>query len=157
MLWKRITAALVLAGMVGFITAVPTYAAGGNFGLGIIVGEPTGISGKLFVSSTNAIQGAVAWSFSGDTDFHLQADYLYHFESLIPVKSGKLPVFAGMGARVKFRENQDNQIGIRIPVGLAYHFANAPFDIFGEIVPILELAPDTEFNLEGAIGGRFYF
>ena len=33
-------------------------AAGGNFGLGIIVGEPTGISGKLFVSSTNAIQAA---------------------------------------------------------------------------------------------------
>ena len=132
-------------------------AAGGNFGLGIIAGEPTGISGKLFVSNTNAIQAAAAWSFSGDTDFHLQADYLYHFDSLIPVKNGRAPIFAGLGARVKFRENKDNQIGIRIPVGVAYHFADAPFDIFVEIVPILELAPDTEFNMEGALGGRFYF
>jgi hypothetical protein len=132
-------------------------AAGGNFGLGIIVGEPTGISGKFFVSSTNAIQGAAAWSFSGDTDFHLQLDYLYHFESLIPVKNGKAPVFAGLGGRIKFRENQDNQVGIRIPVGVAYHFATAPFDIFVELAPILELAPDTEFNMEGALGGRFYF
>ena len=156
-LFKKWLGVLGLVCVAAVMAAVPSHGAGGNFGLGIIVGEPTGISGKLFVSNTNAVQGALAWSFSGDTDFHLQADYLFHFDSLIPVKKGKAPVFAGMGGRVKFRENNDNQIGIRIPVGIAYHFAAAPFDIFFEIVPILELAPDTEFSLEGAIGGRFYF
>ena len=29
--------------------------------------------------------------------------------------------------------------------------------VFGELVPILELHPDTDFDLEGAIGGRFWF
>ena len=147
----------VLVGLAVLVSSSSANAAGGNFGLGIIVGEPTGVSGKLFVSNTNALDGAVAWSFSGKTEFHLQLDYLYHFRSVFKVKSGKLPLFAGLGGRVKFREDADNNVGVRIPVGIAYHFADAPFDIFGEIVPILELSPDTEFNMEGAIGARFYF
>jgi hypothetical protein len=47
--------------------------------------------------------------------------------------------------------------GVRFPVGLAYIFANYPFDIFGEIVPILDLVDETDFDLEGAIGARFWF
>ena len=147
----------VLVGLVVLGSSTAVQAAGGNFGLGIIVGEPTGVSGKLFVSNTNAVDAAAAWSFSGKTEFHLQMDYLYHFRSLIKVKSGKAPVFAGLGGRFKFRDGADNKFGVRIPVGVAYHFANAPFDIFGEIVPILELSPATEFTMEGAIGARFYF
>jgi hypothetical protein len=140
------------------VFSVPAaHAAGGNFGLGVTVGEPTGISAKLFLSSSNALQFGAAWSFSGDTEFHLQGDYLMHFPNVITVEKGRLPLYAGLGGRVKFREDADNNVGLRIPVGLAYHFDGAPFDIFGEIVPILELSPDTDFELEGAIGGRFYF
>ena len=147
----------VLVGMALLFSGAQANAAGGNFGLGIIVGEPTGVSGKLFVSNTNAVDMAAAWSFGGSTEFHLQMDYLYHFRSLIKVKSGKAPVFAGLGGRFKFRDGADNKFGVRIPVGIAYHFANAPFDIFCEVVPVLELSPSTEFTMEGAFGGRFYF
>jgi hypothetical protein len=129
----------------------------GGFGLGIIAREPTGVSGKLFLSGSNAIDAAAAWSLSGDNDFHIQADYLYHKYDLITVEKGQLPLFFGVGGRVIFREKQDDRIGFRIPVGLAYHFEGVPFDVFGEIVPILDLAPDTDLDLEGAVGGRFYF
>jgi hypothetical protein len=129
----------------------------GQFGLGIILGEPTGIDGKLFLSADNALHGAVAWSLSGANDLHLQTDYLYHRYSVIEVSKGRLPLFFGIGGRVVFREKRDDRIGVRFPVGLAYHFENAPFDVFGEVVPLLDVAPDTEFELEGAIGGRFYF
>jgi hypothetical protein len=143
------------------LLAVPSaslaHGEGGPFGLGIIIGEPTGISGKYRLSSRNAIDGAVAWSLGGDNDLHLHGDYLYHWYDVIEVKKGSLPLYAGLGGRVKFRENRDNEIGFRIPVGLNYLFHGAPFDAFVEIVPVLELAPDTEFNMEGAIGGRFYF
>jgi len=147
----------ILVGVAVLVSGTETQAAGGNFGLGIIVGEPTGLSGKLFVSNTNAIDGAVAWSFGNDTEFHLQMDYLYHFRSVIKVNTGKMPLFAGLGGRFKFRDGADNKFGARIPVGLAYHFADAPFDIFVELVPVLELTPSTDFVMEGAIGGRFYF
>lgn len=129
----------------------------GNFGLGIIIGEPTGVDGKLFLSGSNAVEGAVAWSLSGDNNFHIQAEYLYHNYTLIKVEKGQLPLFFGIGGRVALRENRDDLIGIRIPVGLAYEFEGGVFDVFGELVPILELHPDTDFDLEGAIGGRFWF
>jgi hypothetical protein len=129
----------------------------GPFGLGIIIGEPTGIDLKFFLTDINAIEGAVAWSLSGNNELHLQAEYLYHLYDLIKVSKGVLPLFVGIGGRFIFREDADDILGIRIPVGLAYEFEGAPFDAFIEIVPIMDLTPDTDFDLEGAIGGRFYF
>ena len=129
----------------------------GPFGIGIIFGEPTGIDGKLFLTPSNAVEGAVAWSLSGNNNLHLQVEYLYHRYDLITVKKGQLPLFFGVGGRFIFREKAKDIIGVRIPVGLAYEFEGAPFDVFGEIVPILDITPDTDFDLEGAIGGRFWF
>lgn len=126
-------------------------------GLGIVVGEPTGISFKYNMNDENAIDAAAAWSLSGDNDLHLRADYIYHRYDVITVKKGRLPLFFGVGGRVEFRENADDRVGIRFPIGLDYYFAGSPFDVFVEVVPVLEVAPDTEFDLEGALGGRFWF
>ncbi|MFH1755324.1 MAG: hypothetical protein ABIA59_06430, partial [Candidatus Latescibacterota bacterium] len=117
----------------------PALAEGGPFGIGIIVGEPTGISGKLYVSKSNAIDGAVAWSLKDNNDLHLHGDYLYHNYTLIIPETGKLPVYFGIGGRIKMHEKHDDEIGIRFPVGLDYIFASAPFDIFIEVVPIMNL------------------
>ena len=129
----------------------------GRFGLGLMLGEPTGVNAKYFIDKYNAITGGFGWSLTGDHDFHLQADYLYHVYTLIHTDSGEAPVYFGVGARVLFRDNKDNKAGIRIPVGVDYIFANSPFDVFVEIVPVVDLSPDTDFDLEGVIGARFFF
>jgi len=126
-----------------------------DFGLGIILGEPTGVSGKLWTSGENAFDFAAAWSFSGDGNLLLQADYVWHLFRLIPVESGRLPFYVGVGAEVIF--DNDPVIGVRVPLGLDYLFSNAPVDIFAEIVPILRLVPSTDFNLAGGIGARYWF
>ena len=51
----------------------------------------------------------------------------------------------------------DSRIGIRIPVGLAYLVESEPLDVFVEIVPLLDLAPDTEFDLNASVGARYFF
>jgi hypothetical protein len=127
------------------------YGQGHNLGLGIILGEPTGISVKYWLGSTNAVSGAAAWSFSDEAAMHIHADYLFHNFGLI---QQNLPLYYGIGAKVKFAD--DVNVGIRIPVGIAYIF-DAPVDTFLEIVPLLELVPDTEFGLNAAIGVRYYF
>ncbi len=148
----------ILAGILIFaLGSVPADAQPGTVGLGIIVGEPTGFDAKFFLNSGNAIEAAVAWSLSGNNELHLQVDYLFHRRNLIKVEKGQLPLFFGVGGRVVSRDNKDNRWGIRIPVGLAYEFEGAPFDVFVEIVPTMDFAPDTELDLEGAIGGRFWF
>lgn len=130
---------------------------GGNFGLGVILGEPTGISGKLWISGKSAVDGAAAWSLGNNEALHLHADYLLHNFTLIEVDKGRLPFYYGIGGRIRFADNGDDYIGVRVPLGLAYLFEGAPLDIFLEVVPILDLAPDTDFDLNAAIGIRYFF
>jgi hypothetical protein len=128
-----------------------------TFGAGIIIGEPTGVGIKTHLSSGNALAFGLAWSLDGDNELHVQGDYLYHNYDLITVEEGEMPLYFGIGGRIKINEHKDDNVGVRFPVGLDYIFAGAPFDIFLEIVPILDLAPDTDFDLNGAIGGRYWF
>jgi hypothetical protein len=143
------------------LIVVPQFAAAGSnksgFGLGIIVGEPTGIDAKYWLGSDAALQGAVAWSTSSNSSLHLHLDYIVHKWNIIDVSSGSMPLYFGVGGRVKFRDDEDDDIGIRVPIGLSYMFANDPFDLFLEIVPILDLSPDTDFGFNAAIGGRWFF
>lgn len=151
------------------VPAVTDVRAEDGFGVGVILGEPTGISLKNWVSETRAIDAAAAWAFSGEDSFQLHTDYLFHRFDIIktnPVE-GKMPIYFGIGARVKFKDDDDDNVnedddddvlaGIRFPIGLSYIFAKTPIDIFGEIVPILDVAPDSEFRLNAAVGIRYYF
>lgn len=153
---RRIALTLALSILsAGSALAQPVGA--GPFGLGIIVGEPTGIDAKYHLNRTNALEFAAAWSVESNNTFQIQGDYLVHTYDLIKVDRGEMPLFFGVGLRMAFREDADELVGVRFPGGLDYMFDGAPLDIFGQIVPILELAPSTEFELEGAIGARFFF
>ena len=139
--------------MIVFVITFGTTYGQGKFGLGIILGEPTGISAKLWLSGATAIDGAVAWSFANESAFHIHADFLIHN---FDVFSKVVPLYYGIGGRIKFRENE-TRLGVRIPVGVAYDIPSTTIDLFLEIVPLLNLNPSTSFTLNGAIGGRFYF
>ena len=125
-----------------------------GIGVGVIIGEPTGLSAKSWLSSNDAIDAGVAWSLTNGW-FHLHADYLRHAFGLIPVEEGQLPVYFGLGARIGF--GPDVTFGARIPVGLDYLFDGTPLDIFLEIVPGLGIIPDTKFEIEGGVGIRYWF
>ena len=129
----------------------------GRFGAGIILGEPTGITMNIFLSQLTALEFSAAWSLESNNSFQLQGDYVWHMWDLIDVDRGALPVTVGVGGRVVFRDVGDDLLGIRVPLGLAYELDTAPIDFFGQIVPILDLAPSTEFDFDAAVGARFYF
>ena len=142
------------------VIAIPTLAfcEREGFGLGVIIGEPTGISIKNWLKDTTAIDAAIAWSFSDYQSFQFHADYLFHNPRVI---ERSLPVYYGIGGRLKLTNNDirnnDTRLGIRFPVGITYLFQNAPFDFFVEVVPILDVLPGTDVKLNAALGGRFYF
>lgn len=128
-----------------------------KIGLGVIAGEPTGLTAKFMFNNTTGIDGGVGWKTSGDNEFHIYADYLYHLYDIIRVPSGQLPLYLGGGLRYVDRSNEDDKFGIRIPVGIEYLFENVSLGAFFELVPILNLTPDTDFDLEAGIGIRFFF
>jgi len=143
---------LVIA-LLGIFTMVLS-AQDSGVGLGVIVGEPTGLSAKSWISSRDAIDGGLAWSISHGW-FHIHADYLRHTFNLIPVDQGQLPLYFGLGAQIGF--GSDVSIGARVPIGLNYLFDGTPLDVFIEIVPILAIIPDTKFDMGGGIGVRYWF
>lgn len=135
--------------------SVGVFAQGSGFGLGAVFGEPTGLSAKLWTSDKTAVDGALAWSFAGSGYMHIHADFLIHSFDLISVSKGKLPLYFGIGAYMNFAS--DLGLGIRVPLGIAYHFDSAPLDIFAEVAPGLSLLPGTSFDFGGGIGIRYYF
>jgi len=120
-------------------------------GLGLVVGEPTGITAR-FMKGGNNFQVHAAWSFSDEAALHLNGDYL---------RSGRLdtnpmmPFYFGLGLRVKFAD--DALVGIRVPLGVNHFFDSQPIEVFAEVVPVVNVAPDTGFDFNGAVGLRYYF
>ncbi len=138
------------------------FAQNSGFGLGVIFGEQTGLSFKNWTGGTSAIAGGIAWKFGARDTLHLHADYLIHNFNFLQVETGELPLYYGIGARVKFEESKgkgdNNQVGVRVPVGINYIFAHHHLlDVFFEVVPTLDFAPSTAFDLSGGIGIRYFF
>lgn len=139
-------------------SASSTSGSAGKLGLGLIVGEPTGLSAKYWLNDTVALDGAVGWSTHDHTDLYLHSDVLWHNFNLIPVPRGSLPVYFGVGGLVRFRDdNRDNDVGIRAPVGVSYMFDNAPIDVFAEIAPAIDVAPSVRGEITGGVGIRYWF
>jgi hypothetical protein len=133
-----------------------------DFGIGFIAGEPTGLSLKYWLDEECAVDGAAAWSYSENDSFQLHGDYLIHNYDLL--EADELPVYYGIGARLKFKDsdgrgrNENYAIfGIRVPLGVTYLFDDAPLDLFFEVVPVLDLSPDVDLDINAAVGLRFYF
>jgi len=143
----------ILPGMLCLAT-IGTFAQEKGDGLGVILGEPTGVSGKTWISGKHAVDAVVAWSFRSKGSFHLHADYLWHFGDAVS-SSERFVLYAGAGARLATFSG--TSVGVRIPFGIAWWPRNTPIDLFGEIAPIMDLAPATEVRLNGGIGIRYFF
>jgi hypothetical protein len=128
-----------------------------GFGLGLIIGEPTGISAKYWIDGDNAFDFGLAYSFVQKfSAMSLHADYLYHAFDVIK-SDYRLPVYYGFGARIRFVNNSDNSLGARGVIGIAWLNDNLPIDVFFEVVPVFNLIPSTALNLDIALGARYYF
>lgn len=138
-----------------FALQVAAHAQERGFGLGVIFGSPSGINAKQWLGPRTAIDGVVAWNVGREEVLHLHGDYLFHDFDLIKAERGTMALYYGLGGRIRFEE--DSRISVRIPVGMDYLFEKAPVDIFLELVPMLDLAPDTRFEMSGGLGARFFF
>ncbi|AXJ02389.1 hypothetical protein CYPRO_3155 [Cyclonatronum proteinivorum] len=129
----------------------------GLVGVGIILGEPSGLAAHYFLTENTALAAGLAWSFSGNNRLHMHIDYQINNFELFDVESGRLSFYYGLGGRMQIREDRHDKLGVRIPLGLNYFFADIPLSIFIEAVPVLDLIPDTDFSANGGLGVRYHF
>lgn len=125
-------------------------------GIGVMIGEPTGITFKKWTSGTTAIDLGMAWSIGRYDALHVHADYLWHNRgTFAEVDEGSLMPYVGVGGRLLFLE-EDVRVGLRIPLGINYLFDEAPLELFLEVAPVVSLVPDTDFDMTGNVGVRVY-
>ena len=131
-----------------------------SIGFGFMIGEPTGLSGKVWWDDTMAFDGGVAWSFSNDAELSIHGDAIWHnwrvlMDAFEITRNIQLPLYYGIGGR--FTAGDDTRLGIRFVIGTSMIFENAPFDLFLEAAPIMDIAPETVLRAHAAVGVRFWF
>ncbi len=124
-------------------------------GVGLVIGRPTGLTGKYWVSETEAYDASLAWTTLGRGSLFFSADYLLHEFHLVKVNKGKLPLYYGLGGYVSL--SKKDYLGVRVPLGVNFLFPDRPIGVFFEMVPSVGLFPSTTFNMGFGIGGRYYF
>ena len=150
--------------------ARPARAEGGPFGLGLIIGSPTGISGKYYLGvSGQAVDFAMGGAVASERGLHVHADYLWHPLMLTQESTFNLPVHVGIGARLldhdkgKDGGDDDFHVGVRVPVGITFDFTEVPIDVFIELALIMDFrAGDRHddsigLDLNAGVGVRYYF
>ena len=152
-----------------------------QYGVGLMVGDPTGLSGKAWVSRTNAIDvGLGAYSFGppgagvrngpdprfcdrgwNQSTLSVHADFLWE-SKIIEGRIAQLDWHLGGGARAFFFSGPCAgdcwDVGVRGPVGLDLTFQQPTFlEVFLELAPTFYVVPVAFFSFEGALGVRGYF
>lgn len=133
--------------------------AANNIGVGFILGDPAGLTAKIFMGKSDAVDIGIGESAD---DLYIYADYLRHFHGVFPIYELVLYLGAGAGFHdwekdKKVDHDEENRIDVRIPVGLEYTFTKVPIGIFLELVPALRIVPDIDFTIRGGLGARYYF
>jgi len=136
--------------------SINNYGQDNGLGIGVMIGEPTGLSGKYWLNDTNALDFGLAYSFvRKHSAVSMHVDYVYHNFDVIQSKY-RIPIYYGFGARIRLVNDDDNSLGARGVIGVAWLSDRVPFDVFLEIAPVFNLFPSTSLNLDAAIGARLY-
>lgn len=146
------------------LVLIPCVLFGGGYGIGVIIGSPTGFTGKYFLARRSAIQINAGWSFLGDVGFHITGDHQFLFPGVIRGEEGRslenIVPYLGIGGRFRVKEggagdNTEFHVGLRLGGGIEYLIDR--FGVFLEIYPVVDFIPKTDFDFEGGLGFRFYF
>lgn len=145
-----------------------SYAQERTFGLGVIIGEPTGISAKLWTSNYTAFDFGLGWSMGGDrigkyggyydggSRVHFHMDYLWHsFEAIH--STDRFPLYYGVGGRINTGAGYNSSLAVRGVLGIAWMPRETPIDVFLEVAPSLQFTSSTGFGIDAGIGARYFF
>lgn len=142
-----------LTGLTASAQAVTSRAGNAqDFGAGLGLGQPFGVTAKYWLSSTTAVDAFAGYHFNSNFDVH--ADYLLHTFSSFDVTNGRLPFYAGLGARINLGNSSD--LGMRIPFGASYLMPTNPVEAYVELAPVVKLAAHFGFDMDGQVGVRIY-
>jgi hypothetical protein len=152
--------------------------AANGFSLGLVLGDPTGVTLRGGFGERNAIQAHLGFSpFPGDA-VAAMVDWTHDAWNFLERNPGAALLFYfGVGAKTEwftgnyyayeydhhhsFPDRSHFGLGARGLVGLRASFRKSPFDLFLELAPVGIIVvvphPGAYYDIDFAIGGRYRF
>ena len=129
----------------------------GSVGFGGQIGEPSGLTLKFYNETAPSYDFLAAWDL--DDFFFLNGHALWNQDINAENINQDFEWFIGPGAFVGFddRDTDDEAVfGISGTVGLNF-VVDRRFEFYGQITPRISVIPDTDGDVGGGIGFRYYF
>src|SRR6185295_6615270 len=184
---KMLFAAILTVALAG--TAFGQEQPSHPFGLGLMVGAPTGLSAKYYLGRRGmAIAAGLGevQKVGPDDGISLHVDLLWHPVILTRQNAFTLPLYVGVGGRYLhdgdnwdcwfdgngrrvcgYDYDDDDYLGVRVPVGILMDFYRVPLDVFFEIAMVVAFHhfddgdnfddDHDRVSLNGSLGVRYYF
>ncbi len=164
---------VVACGLLGSNAAQAGTIGGSHaFGLGIALGSPTAITGKVYLGGDyNALEfqigeGDYVGGYGDNIYAHLV--YLWHPSVLTTANNLEIPWHIGVGGAIWeggycawYNDGGcfggDLAFAVRVPVGLDFNLDDPRFQFFVDVVPMVVVVPGIDIGIGAQIGARYYF
>lgn len=151
-----------LAFLVVLLAVLPAPPASADVGLGLFLGEPTGLDLKLGLGNRSGLDILAGWheiyrdGYGGDYAHvtYLVTPAVGHGRSVI------VPFRIGIGVALidsGVRFGDDLHVGVRAPLEIGFKFRHVPLELYGELSVLLVLQNSPFLDVDGGIGFRIYF
>lgn len=148
----------------------PEFAFAKTWGLGAVVGAPTGLSANYFLSESKTVHTTLAYDFGGDEDLQLASHYTWRLNNL-NFEKFHLGWFYGLGARLALRNHNDHNhynhdhddehgdvgLGPSGTIGLFHEFTEVPLEAFLKANLTVNIIPDTDVDGDLMLGLHYNF
>lgn len=134
-----------------------------EIGIGLFVGQPTGLDIKLDLQRKTALDIVAGWKYFDDDG----RDPYGHLTFLVNLTNARgrdvvVPFRLGIGGAVwDAGSGDDVNIAVRAPFEVGIRFRRTPLEIYGEVALVLVLIDendnDDNIDADGGIGLRVYF
>lgn len=140
-----------------FLFSAPVQAqrAPGDIGLGGQIGEPSGVTVKVYNPGTVSYDFLAAWDLDNFFFMNVHGLYERHLGTMSSVH-----LFFGPGGFIGVEDrpgggDDDAVAGVSGSFGLNVLFDR--FEVYAQVTPRLAVIPETDGDVGGGLGFRYYF
>jgi len=151
---------LVTTVVFGIVLAARTTPARADFGIGIFLGDPSGLDLKIGLTNRTGLDLVLGFNTfrNGRADYghltYLVTPLVAHGDAVL------VPIRLGIGAAL-YGGSNDLDFAVRAPLEIALRLRNAPLEFYGEIAVAFTLFDPNEdslqADLQGGLGFRVFF
>ncbi len=130
------------------------YSQAGSFELGGILGVPSGLNSRYWITDRYGLE--LSLGASPDRDFMFSLDFLFELIEMYRADDHSLRLYTGAGSLAGYI-SKDRYINLRVPLGLSMPFTSYPVTFSAYIAPAVVIKPESSLSANWGFAARYNF